>query len=73
MTKLVAELTACAWIERVPNSRYVLTPAGRTAHGEAAKSVDRIRDLSATGVSPEGFATMMDVMGRMIENLERVR
>ncbi|MEV6134726.1 MarR family transcriptional regulator [Nocardia sp. NPDC051990] len=70
--EVVAELTARAWVERGPDSRYVLTPAGRTAHGEAAKSVDRIRDLSATGISPEGFATMMDVMGRMIENLERV-
>ncbi|MEV4128428.1 winged helix DNA-binding protein [Nocardia sp. NPDC049707] len=72
VAEVVAELTARGWVEQGSDSRYLLTPAGREAHGDAANTVDRIRDLSATGVAPEEFDTMMDVMGRLIANLERV-
>lgn len=67
---VIADLTGRGWI--VENEgRYSLTDAGRAAHAAAEESVGRIRELSATGVTEEEFGRMMDVLGRIIDNLEQ--
>lgn len=68
---VVATLTERGWVGRDGDGRYTLTEAGRTARATAADSVGRIRDLSAEGVSEQEFTQMMDVMARIIGNLER--
>ncbi|MGW5381459.1 MarR family winged helix-turn-helix transcriptional regulator [Nocardia sp. NPDC003963] len=71
MRDAVADLTAHGWITRDVEGRYALTDSGRAAHTAAADSVSRIRELSATGVADHEFAQMMDVLARIIGNLER--
>ncbi|NUP25424.1 MAG: MarR family transcriptional regulator [Nocardia sp.] len=69
--EMVTDLTARGWITRGADGRYALTETGRTVHATAADSVGRIRELSADGVSEQEFGQMMDVMARIIGNLER--
>lgn len=69
--EVVTALTERGWVGRDGDGRYVLTESGRTARSAAADSVGRIRDLSADGVSDQEFTQMMDVMARIIGNLER--
>ncbi|WP_327110237.1 MarR family transcriptional regulator [Nocardia sp. NBC_01730] len=68
--EVVADLAVRGWVERGPDGKYALTAAGRTAHAAAAETVGRIRELSAAGISDQEFAQMMDVMRRIIANLE---
>ncbi|MET8795994.1 hypothetical protein ABZV91_05985 [Nocardia sp. NPDC004568] len=67
----MAALTERGWVGLDGDGRYILTEAGRTARARTADSVGRIRDLAATGVSDREFTQMMDVMARIIGNLER--
>lgn len=67
----VATLTERGWVTLDADRRYLLTEAGRTARVTAADSVARIRDLSSAGVSDQEFTQMMNVMGRIIDNLEQ--
>ncbi|MGA6205824.1 MarR family transcriptional regulator [Nocardia testacea] len=69
--EVVAALAERGWVGRDSDGRYVLTEAGRTTRAAAADSVGRIRDLAATGVSDQEFTEMMDVMARIIANLEQ--
>lgn len=69
--EVIAALAERGWVGRDSGGRYVLTETGRTARAAAADSVGRIRDLAATGVSDQEFTQMMDVMARIIGNLEQ--
>lgn len=69
--EVVTALTERGWVGRDGDGRYTLTEAGRTARAAAADSVGRIRDLASDGVSDQEFTRMMDVMARIIGNLER--
>lgn len=67
---LITDQTGRGWIVENAGS-YSLTDAGRAAHAAAEESVGRIRELSAAGVGEEEFEQMMDVLGRIIGNLEQ--
>lgn len=71
LSEVVTDLTDRGWISRDTTGHYTLTDAGRTAHTTARDTVSRLRELSADGVSEQEFGQMMDVMGRIIGNLER--
>lgn len=68
---VIADSTAQGWVDREPDGHYVLTDAGRAVHAAAADSVGRIRELSAAGISEAEFDRAMDVIQRLIGNLER--
>ncbi|MFD4407856.1 MarR family winged helix-turn-helix transcriptional regulator [Nocardia sp. NPDC058499] len=68
---VAAALTERGWVSRDMDGRHVLTEAGRTARVTAADSVARIRDLSSAGVNDQEFTQMMEVMARIIDNLEQ--
>ncbi|WP_231390524.1 MarR family winged helix-turn-helix transcriptional regulator [Nocardia sp. CNY236] len=67
---VVSDLRNRGWIVQHADQRYALTPAGSDVYNEASSSVDRIRNLASTGIGADEFDTTMDVMGRMIANLE---
>lgn len=69
--EVVAALSERGWVSQDTEGRFVLTEAGRTIRMAAADSVARIRDLSSAGVSDQEFTQMMDVMARIIDNLEQ--
>ncbi|WP_245649448.1 winged helix DNA-binding protein [Nocardia shimofusensis] len=70
LEELIRDLTGRGWVVEY-TGRYSLTDAGRAAHAAAEESVGRIRELSAAGVGEEEFGQMMDVLGRIIDNLEQ--
>lgn len=69
--EVVATLSSRGWVSQNPDGLYALTEAGHTARAAAADSVARIRELSSAGVSDQEFTQMMDVMARIIGNLEQ--
>ena len=48
-----------------------LTPEGRAAHGRVASAVGDVRRHVAAGVSAEEYDGTMEVLSRMVENLQR--
>ncbi|WP_245669295.1 MarR family winged helix-turn-helix transcriptional regulator [Nocardia speluncae] len=69
--EVVAALSERGWVSQDTEGRFALTEAGRTIRMTAADSVARIRDLSSAGVSDQEFTQMMNVMARIIDNLEQ--
>ncbi|WP_037175535.1 MarR family winged helix-turn-helix transcriptional regulator [Rhodococcus sp. UNC363MFTsu5.1] len=70
VAEVVTDLTERGWVGRGPDNRIALTGSGSAAHAAAAEKVGSVRDLSVAGIRPEDYATMMDVLQRMIANLE---
>lgn len=68
--EVVEELTRRGWITRDSDGRHTLTPEGRAAHAALATSVGGIRETMSRGLTEQEYRTTMDVLGRMIDNLE---
>jgi hypothetical protein len=68
--EVVEELTRRGWVARDPDGRHALTPEGRAAHAALATSVGGIRETMSRGLTEQEYRTTMDVLGRMIDNLE---
>lgn len=70
ISDVLGTLTTRGWLHRDADSRYTLTPAGQTAHRTAMTEVGSLRERMTEGVSAQEFTQMMDVLHRMIVNLE---
>ncbi|WP_228812414.1 MarR family winged helix-turn-helix transcriptional regulator [Nocardia otitidiscaviarum] len=70
LTELTDDLIGRGWIHAQPDGTVALTSAGRSVHTAAGTEVARIRDIAARGISQDDFTLMMDVLRRMIANLD---
>lgn len=70
VSDVVGGVTARGWVDRDGDGRYTLTASGRSAHRAAAAEVGSLRERMTEGVSPQEFSQLMDVLHRMIVNLE---
>ena len=58
------------WAARPAPGRLRLTGDGSARLAEVGERVQRFRDLSTTGISPEEYRTAVAVLERMTRNLE---
>jgi DNA-binding MarR family transcriptional regulator len=70
LTAAIDTALADGWAARPAPGRLRLTADGRARLAEVAERVQRFRDLSTTGISPDEYRTAVSVLERMTLNLE---
>ena len=67
---VVEELVTRGWVERAGDA-LMLTRAGRDAHTAVSQRVAVNRKALTDGISAEEYASVINVLERMAENLQR--
>lgn len=68
--EVVEELTRRGWVERTADGRLGLTAEGVAARSRLAARVEESRRRLAEGITPEEYATTLNVLRRMTENAQ---
>jgi DNA-binding MarR family transcriptional regulator len=63
------DLHARGWVAWADDQQASLTEAGRTAHADLRRRVAQDRARLAAGITPEEYATTVEVLRRMAVNL----
>jgi DNA-binding MarR family transcriptional regulator len=70
---IAADFVAKGWLEGRAEGdavQWTLTEAGRRAREEAFRRQSEVRRLVAHGITEQEYATVIDVLSRMVGNLE---
>ncbi|TNY38932.1 MarR family winged helix-turn-helix transcriptional regulator [Thermomonospora catenispora] len=68
--EVVEDLTRRGWLERTVDGRLGLTAEGASARSRLSARVEESRRRLAEGITPEEYATTLNVLRRMAENAQ---
>jgi DNA-binding MarR family transcriptional regulator len=69
--RAIDELVARGWVEQGEGGLLALTEMGTQAHAALLERVAATRQLLMRGISEDEYRRVIDILRRMVENLER--